>query len=80
VGDRHQLIVGDNDLAGERKEEKQMKKDQKGPREVIDETNEEIRDGSTTRPQVRQPNRDRARGDRDRTGDHHDEGMSRVEE
>jgi hypothetical protein len=33
---------------------------------------EEIRDGSTL-PRVENPNRDRARGDWDRTGDHHDE-------
>jgi hypothetical protein len=67
-------------MADERREEKQIKNDQLGPREVIDEANEEIRDGSVTKPQVRQPNRDRARGDWDRTGDHHDEGTSRAEE
>ena len=67
-------------MADARKEDKQIKKDQLGPREVIEETNEEIRDGSTIRPQVKQPNRDRARGDWDRTGDHRDEGTSRAEE
>jgi hypothetical protein len=67
-------------MADVRREEKQIKKDQLGPREVIDEANEEIRDGSTTKPQVPQPNRDRARGDWDRTGDHQDEGTSRAEE
>jgi len=67
-------------MADERKQEKQIKKDQLGPREVIDEANEEIRDNSTIKPLVRQPNRDRARGDWDRTGDHHDEGTSRSED
>jgi hypothetical protein len=80
VGDRNRLIAGDAAMADVRKEEKQSKKDQLGPREVIEETKEEIRDGGTTRPPVQQPNRDRARGDWDRTGDHHDEGTSRAEE
>ena len=55
--------------------DKPMKKDQKGPREVIDETNEQIR-SSGTKPRIENPNRDRARGDWDRTGDHHDEDVS----
>jgi hypothetical protein len=67
-------------MADVRKGDKQIKKDQLGPREVLEEANEEIRNGSTTKSQVRQPNRDRARGDWDRTGDHHDEGSSRAEE
>jgi hypothetical protein len=79
VGDRNRLIVGDAAMADARKED-EIKKDQLGPREVIEETHEEIRDGSTIRPQVKQPNRDRARGDWDRTGDHRDEGTSRAEE
>ena len=66
-------------MADARKDET-IKKDQRGPREIIEEANEEIRDGSTTKPQVKQPNRDRARGDWDRTGDRHDEGTSRSEE
>lgn len=67
-------------MADVRKEEKQIKKDQLGPREGIEEAGEEIRDGSTTKPPVRQPNRDRARSDWDRTGDHHDEATSRVDD
>jgi len=58
-----------------RRNDKPMKKDQKGPREVIDETNEQIR-SSGTKPRIENPNRDRARGDWDRTGDHHDEDVS----
>jgi len=58
-----------------RHNDKPMKKDQKGPREVIDETNEQIR-SSGTKPRIENPNRDRARGDWDRTGDHHDEDVS----
>ena len=58
-----------------RRTDKPMKKDRKGPREVIDETNEQIR-SSGTKPRIENPNRDRARGDWDRTGDHHDEDVS----
>ena len=67
-------------MADVRMEEKQIKKDQLGPREVIEEAGEEIRDGSTTKPQVRQPNRDRALGDWNRTGDHHDKAASRADD
>jgi hypothetical protein len=35
---------------------------------------------SATKPLHRQPNRDHARGDWDRTGLHHDEGTSRARE
>ena len=52
-----------------------MKKDQKAPREVIVETDEQIR-SSGTKPRIENPNRDRARADWDRTGDHHDEDVS----
>ena len=52
--------------------DKLLKKDQQLTREVRDEIGEEIRSGGT-KPLQRQPNRDRARGDWDRTGDHHDE-------
>ena len=58
-----------------RRNDKPTKKDQKGPREVIDETNEEIR-SSGIKPRIENPNRDRARGDWDRTGNHHDEEVS----
>jgi hypothetical protein len=59
-------------MSNVRREDKQIKKDQRGPREVREEIVEEVRDGSTTQPIVRNPNRDQARGDWDRTGDHHD--------
>jgi hypothetical protein len=51
-----------------------VRKDQAGPRETREEVLEEIRDGAP-QPRVEHPNRDRARGDRDRTGDHHDESV-----
>jgi hypothetical protein len=57
-------------------DERHIKKDQAGPRETRQEVLEEIR-SSNAPPLVRQPNRDRARGDRDRTGDHQDVGASR---
>jgi hypothetical protein len=57
-------------------EDKHIKKDKAGPREVQQELAEEIRSGGT-QPLIRQPNRDRARGDWDRTGDHQDAGTSR---
>ena len=56
--------------------EKRVKKDQAGPREARQEVLEEIR-SSDAQPVMPQPNRDRARGDRDRTGNHHDVGASR---
>ncbi len=55
------------------------KKDQQTPRDIRDEISEEITAGST-QPKQAHPNRDRARGDWDRTGNHHDEGTSRSEE
>jgi len=55
-------------MAGVRKEEKQIKKDQ---RDVREEVAEQLRDRDS-QPIVKNPNRDRARGDWDRTGDHHD--------
>ncbi len=62
-----------------RKDDKPTKKDPYGQREVREEIGEEIRNGSTTQPLVRNSNRDQARGDCDRTGDHHDEGWSRSD-
>ncbi len=59
-----------------RNQDKRIKKDQTGPREVRQEVEEEIR-SSGTKPRIGQPNRDRARGDWDRTGVHQDEGASR---
>jgi hypothetical protein len=52
---------------------KQFKKDQSFAREVRDEVNEQVRDGSDAKPLIKNPNRDQARGDWDRTGLHHDE-------
>jgi hypothetical protein len=67
-------------MANLRNEEKTIKKDQHGPREVREEVAEEIRDGNPMQPIVRNPNRDRARGDWDRTGDHHDEDPNRPDD
>ena len=60
-------------MAETRKEQKMLKKDQRGAREIREEVGERIRDGADSQPIIRNPNRDRARGDWDRTGDHHDE-------
>jgi hypothetical protein len=53
------------------RDDKPIRRDQRGPRETREEVLEEIRDRSP-QPRVENPNRDRARGDWDRTGDHHD--------
>ena len=66
-------------MADIRRSDKMLKKDSNGPREAREETNQEIRP-SGTKPLNRNPNRDRARGDWDRTGIHHDEGASRADE
>jgi hypothetical protein len=60
-------------MAELRKEQKQFRKDQRGAREMREEVSERIRDGADTQPIIRNPNRDRARGDWDRTGLHRDE-------
>jgi hypothetical protein len=61
-----------------RGESKQLKKDQSVRRETLDEIGSEIvQDGSE--PSYRNPNRDQARGDWDRSGRHTDEGRSRDE-
>ena len=54
-----------------RNPDKIQRKDQQGPRETRDEVGELIDQGS--KPLIEQPNRDRARGDWDRSGVHHDE-------
>jgi hypothetical protein len=59
--------------------EKQIRKDQDSPAEVRSEVMEEIRPNAV-KPLVRNPNRDEARGDWDRTGVHHDENSSRAPE
>jgi len=66
-------------VAEVRREDKQLKKDQTGSREAREEMNEEIR-SSGTKPKIEHPNRDRARGDWDRTQQHQDEGSSRSDE
>jgi hypothetical protein len=52
--------------------DKMLRKDPSGPREAREELEEQIR-SSGTKPRQENINRDRARGDWDRTGDHHDE-------
>jgi hypothetical protein len=66
-------------MTDRRRTSKQIKKDQDSPAEVRNEILEEIRSNGV-KPIVRNPNRDEARGDRDRTGIHQDEGKSRSEE
>jgi len=60
-----------------RGDEKHARRDQQVRREVQQEVREEIR-SSDSKPLIRQPNRDQARGDVDRTGNHHDVGASRA--
>ena len=52
-----------------RGDEKQLRKDQQVRRELRQEVGEEIR-SSDSLPLIRQPNRDQARGDWDRSGVH----------
>ncbi len=59
-------------------ESKEIKKDQQVRREVLDEIGSEIKQDHTE-PRYRNPNRDQARGDWDRSRRHTDEGMSRDE-
>ena len=61
-------------MADGRREEKQIRKDQQGPREVREEVADQIRDGADSQPIIKNPNRDQARGDWDRTGLHGDVG------
>ncbi len=65
--------------ANTRDNERPSRKDQQVRRELQQEVGEEIR-SSDSKPLIRQPNRDQARGDWDRTGNHHDVGASRAEE
>ena len=69
----------DPSMADKQRNEKLLKKDSSGPREVRQEIGEEIKP-SATQPRQKNPNRDRARGDWDRSGIHHDEGTSRADE
>jgi len=59
-----------------RAESKELKKDQQVRREVLGEIGAEIVQGGNA-AQYRNPNRDQARGDWDRSGRHADEGLSR---
>jgi hypothetical protein len=59
-----------------RDESKEIRKDQQVRRDVLDEIGAEIKQDHTE-PRYRNPNRDQARGDSDRSGRHADEGMSR---
>ena len=59
-----------------RGETKDLKKDQQVRREVLGEIGSEIVQARTT-PQYRNPNRDQARGDWDRSRRHTDEDASR---
>jgi hypothetical protein len=59
-----------------RGESKELKKDQQVRREVLGEIGSEILQNRTT-PQYRNPNRDQARGDWDRSGRRTDEDASR---
>jgi hypothetical protein len=63
-------------MAEVRRQDKQLKRDQSVSREVRNEVTHEMRDGSDAQPIIKHPNRDQARGDWDRTGDHHDEGKA----
>jgi hypothetical protein len=60
-------------MADVRKLQKQLKKDQSVAREVRSEVEERTRDGADSQPLIKNPNRDQARGDWDRSGVHHDE-------
>ena len=55
-----------------RNDKADIKRDQHGVRDAQDEVLEEMPEGAV-KPRVENPNRDRARGDWDRSGIHHDE-------
>ena len=60
-----------------RGESKEIKKDQQVRREVLSDIGSEIAQDRTV-ARYRNPNRDEARGDWDRSGRHADEGLSRA--
>jgi len=62
-----------------RGEIRELKKDQQVRREALDEIGSEVVQ-DTTSPAYRNPNRDQARGDSDRSRRHNDEGNSRDPE
>jgi hypothetical protein len=53
--------------------DKELRKDPRVARDVRDEVDELMRDGSDAKPLIKNPNRDQARGDTDRSGLHRDE-------
>jgi hypothetical protein len=59
-----------------RAEAKDLKRDQQVRREVLDDIGSEVSQAATT-THYRNPNRDQARGDWDRSRRHNDEGNSR---
>jgi hypothetical protein len=61
-----------------RRHVKELRKDKEGPREASERLHEEIR-STDVEPLERDPNRDRARGDWDRTGRHFDESTEGEE-
>jgi hypothetical protein len=61
-------------MANVQRTDKMLRKDPHPTREAQEELQEEIR-SSGTKPRQEHINRDRARGDSDRTGDHHDEDV-----
>ena len=63
-----------------RGESKEIKKDQQVRREVLDEIGAEIRPEQDHAPSYRNPNRDQARGDWDRSRRHGDHGASRDDQ
>jgi len=67
-------VGAEGSVSNAKQNAKVIKRDQKGPREAREETDEAIRSGAV-KPQQKNPNRDQARGDWDRTGDHHDEDV-----
>ncbi len=66
-------------MAVVRREDKLLRKDQRVSREAREELNEETR-STGTKPRMEHANRDRARGDCDRSNQRRDENSSRSEE
>lgn len=66
-------------MANDRRDQEPIKKDQRSPRDAREELSEEVQ-SSAVKPRVKNPNRDVARGDWDRSGVHHDEDADRTDE
>jgi hypothetical protein len=58
-------------MAHESKLDKELRKDPTVARDVRNEIEELMRDGTDAKPLIKNPNRDQARGDADRSGLHH---------